>query len=129
MSTEAEQKVDTRRRVKVYDCNDESGTWDDRGTGQVTCEYSQVSERFLLAYLLICLVSHCLLFRMCDHHDGACPSQHFVWHLFEKFTKQCPKRSLCDMSALLIVPVESWPIFEGSVRGWSWNYSGYSCLS
>eukprot|EP00698_Gefionella_okellyi_P004493 TRINITY_DN1412_c0_g1_i3.p1 TRINITY_DN1412_c0_g1~~TRINITY_DN1412_c0_g1_i3.p1 ORF type:complete len:595 (+),score=72.51 TRINITY_DN1412_c0_g1_i3:53-1837(+) len=28
----------TRRRVKVYDCNDESGQWDDRGTGQVSIE-------------------------------------------------------------------------------------------
>ena len=36
---------DTRRRVKLYLLNDE-GQWDDRGTGHISCQYSQELQGF-----------------------------------------------------------------------------------
>ncbi len=33
--------MDTRRRVKLYQLDDD-GKWEDRGTGQIHCDFSEV---------------------------------------------------------------------------------------
>ena len=67
MATPGAEDYTNLQRVKVYRLND-SGHWDDKGTGHVSCEYMEVRARLLTS----CPVLYCTnppLFGGVVHHD------------------------------------------------------------